>query len=492
MFPTENVQNLDGPIAASAAAADQRQEEVNERTFLLLEENIGNNSNMNSTNSNNNEKHDIASGTAKSHRKAKSMSTLMSPGSSSISSAIKKGHHRRKSSISQLYDSLSGGLSVIREGVVHEGTILSDQFQEELKNANRGKGYFLDMALTRSLSVIPDEILEFAEEAVGAPVPTEAPPEANLIWRYASLLGAVLAVSSNGSALTLLHEVPPALKLYWRMTATAVVLFVFALRVTVRKGVPQLTSMQLVTFGGAVVCFFVHAILFYHALTMTSIGNAVIGANSQALILILAKFLVGETVLLIEAAGVLVAFTGCVLCSGDEAKEAAMDDDPSNTAVYGDLLALSSAVAGVGYLTCAKAVRPFMSVTVFMFLIMFCGSFLALGYLFLTHADITLDNDPHSGLWGWASMHDDHLWIVIYIAVVCNVFGVMGFVRAMQYFENIIIAVATLLEPMTATMIAYCLGVGDLPGTLGWVGNSLVVLGTLLVIYPSLNKPMEH
>ena len=67
-----------------------------------------------------------------------------------------------------------------------------------------------------------------------------------------------------------------------------------------------------------------------------------------------------------------------------------------------------------------------------------------------------------------------------------------GFVRAMQYFDNIIIAVATLLEPMIATLIAVAIGVGELPGPLGWAGNLLVILGTLGVVYPSMDKPMEH
>lgn len=62
----------------------------------------------------------------------------------------------------------------------------------------------------------------------------------------------------------------------------------------------------------------------------------------------------------------------------------------------------------------------------------------------------------------------------------------------MQYFDNIIIAVATLLEPMIATLIAVVIGVGDLPGPLGWGGNVLVVLGTLGVVYPSIDKPLEH
>lgn len=67
-----------------------------------------------------------------------------------------------------------------------------------------------------------------------------------------------------------------------------------------------------------------------------------------------------------------------------------------------------------------------------------------------------------------------------------------GFVRAMQYFDNIVIAVATLLEPLIATVIAVGIGVGEWPGSLGWIGNLLVVLGTLGVVYPSINKPMSH
>jgi drug/metabolite transporter (DMT)-like permease len=68
----------------------------------------------------------------------------------------------------------------------------------------------------------------------------------------------------------------------------------------------------------------------------------------------------------------------------------------------------------------------------------------------------------------------------------------MGFVRAMQYFDNIIISVATLLEPMAATLIAFALGVGELPGTMGWTGNCLVAIGTLAVVYPSIDKPVNH
>jgi len=41
---------------------------------------------------------------------------------------------------------------------------------------------------------------------------------------------------------------------------------------------------------------------------------------------------------------------------------------------------------------------------------------------------------------------------------------------------------------MIATLIAYALGVGSLPGTFGWIGNLLVAVGTLGVVYPSISK----
>lgn len=65
----------------------------------------------------------------------------------------------------------------------------------------------------------------------------------------------------------------------------------------------------------------------------------------------------------------------------------------------------------------------------------------------------------------------------------------------MAYFDNIIIAVATLLEPMLASFIAHSFGVGELPGLMGWAGNALVAAGTICVIYPALgdkNSPAAH
>jgi hypothetical protein len=58
-----------------------------------------------------------------------------------------------------------------------------------------------------------------------------------------------------------------------------------------------------------------------------------------------------------------------------------------------------------------------------------------------------------------------------------------GYVRAMHYFDNLIISVASLMEPVVAELMAVIFGVGFLPGWKGWLGNALVAFGTLAVVY---------
>lgn len=53
----------------------------------------------------------------------------------------------------------------------------------------------------------------------------------------------------------------------------------------------------------------------------------------------------------------------------------------------------------------------------------------------------------------------------------------------MHYFDNLVISVAALLEPVVAELLAFMFGVGFLPGWKGWLGNALVAGGTFAVVY---------
>ena len=360
-----------------------------------------------------------------SHRKTQSLWEIPTGGPK------KKGrHHRHKSSISELFTSMSSGLESIAEDVMVEARLVHHSWKEEMHDAQIGRTYFFDMNMTRSLSVLPEELPQLLEETTGVHVDVHAeeqPPPVSRFGPFLALLGAVLAVSSNGSALSLLHGVSPPLKLYWRMTATSVVLCTFAVHTMVKSGGwPRLTFSKWLTFAGATIGYTGHGLLYIYALQYTSIGNVVIGANSQAILLILAKLIMGEKVLAMELGGVTLAFMGCILCSSDEAKDPDNDDERAGMAVVGDLLALASGAFGVGYLTFAKAVRKDVPVTVFMFLVMLFGSWMVLIFMLIIESgDLSISRDPYFGLFGWLNLKEHRLYILIHIAIICNVIGTM-------------------------------------------------------------------
>jgi drug/metabolite transporter (DMT)-like permease len=399
----------------------------------------------------------------------------------------KKGgnHHRRQSSIAQLVGTIGTGLGTIAEDVQDAAGDVRRGWLEELEHANDGSLIFLETSLMRSLSLLPEDMEKLVDQLPG----TEPPVDDTIMRKlgpYLSLLGAVAAVSSNGTALTLETGVAPGLKLYWRMMATALVLAPFAIRGFWKEGFPKLNLGQWATMGLAVTCYVAHNLLFVTALCYTTIGNAVLFANTQAVILLAGKALTGNRIEVLEYMGAIVAFGGAILCATDEQRDNGADIEKD--AVFGDMLAMISALFGVGYLTFAKAVRPHTSVVIFMFIVMSVGSFLVLLYLALIQEHTSFSIHPYNGLFGWMALRYENLPLEIWIVLVCNIVGTMGFVRSMKYFDSMIIAISTLLEPMAASIIASIMHVGVLPGPKGWVGNFLVIIGTFGVVYPSASK----
>jgi drug/metabolite transporter (DMT)-like permease len=339
----------------------------------------------------------------------------------------RRGLHRKQiSSISQLYQSMRNvDLEPIREDFQQTVQSLRTTFVADLDQMDRGETGFFDMSMTRSLSLIPADITDLGHEA-GMKAKDKDEQEGPPIFQFMMLLGAVVAISSNSTGLHMLDGVHPPMKLYWRMTASYCALAPMAIRYFIKDGFPELSFSTWLTFVAAVLGYSLQNCLFYSSLDYTTIGNAVIYGNSQALLLIIGKACVGERIHVLEGWGVFVAFTGAILCSKDS--ESTSREANLSNAMFGDLMALASAVAGVGYLTFAKAVRPHMSVTLFIWSVMFVGSFVLLAFMHFDSSEtVEWNMNPYNGVFGWLNLH--RLPVLMYLAVVCNMIGTMGFVR---------------------------------------------------------------
>ena len=364
-------------------------------------------------------------GERSSHRKSYSLFGGNAPSSSKP--PPKRHHRKNKSSISELYEAIRSGegLAPIREDIRLTAETLKSTWMEELNEMDRGETGFFDMSMTRSLSVLPEDIPDLAHEAGVEETDKSGPP----LTQYLALLFAVFAVSSKSTGFHMLNDVEAPMKQYWKMTATFLCMAPMAIHYLKKEGVPQLSLMEWVTFVAAIVCYSTQNVLFVTSLEYTTIGNAVIYANSQALLLIVGKACVGSRIHWMEGLGVVIAFSGAIMCSRDAEEQSSAEAETKTSGMYGDFLALVSAIAGVLYLTFAKAIRSGVSVSVFVFSVMMFGSFFILAFMAFNSdkQPIEWNANPFNGVFGWLNIH--RLPILIYLALVCNFIGTMGFVR---------------------------------------------------------------
>jgi drug/metabolite transporter (DMT)-like permease len=325
--------------------------------------------------------------------------------------------------------------------------------------------------------------------------PTTPPP----ISAYLFLLMAILSISATGPFFNVQHNVDAVMKIFWRNCATNVILLPMCIMGILDEGWPKLDQSQWVGVFLAGLSYSALGLFFVLSLDYTSVGNAMILYNSQLLLLMFGKFFVGEPISHLEFSGAMVAFTGAVFCSIDAAENDPRggglvgDVDGTNgtkggMTLLGDLFALCAAFGGVGYLVFAQTVRSHLNLYVFMFFNMFQSSVYAFLYVWLSGQHFTFDMERYHGMFAWLLPSADRLFLTIVAVVFCNLFGVMGYIRAMHFFDKLVISVAGLMEPVASTLLAYAMGVGLLPGYKGWIGNIFVFLGTFAVIYQPTEK----
>jgi drug/metabolite transporter (DMT)-like permease len=218
----------------------------------------------------------------------------------------------------------------------------------------------------------------------------------------------------------------------------------------VKDGPPKLSVAQWCTFLLASFSYAVLTVAFSMSVDYTTVNDAAILTNSQSLLLVVAKLCLGNSVHYLESTGVLVAFGGAYLCSRDSSEAAQIMDDHTNPwlSLYGDGLAVLSAIGGLGYIMLGKSLRNHVEVYVFMTLNMLIGSTMILSFMTLTGQTWTFDRHIDHGMFGWMNLTADRIVVELCVVFICNLCGTMGYVRAFKYFSSVIIAVAALLEPV--------------------------------------------
>lgn len=226
---------------------------------------------------------------------------------------------------------------------------------------------------------------------------------------YLILFTADLAVSSQGAALTLLTDVPPLLKLFWRVSGAAVAFLPLAIASVYQNGFPQLARRKIWLL---VLCAVAHTWFnasFLVALNLTSIGHVYIFNNSHSLLLVLFKLLLRQPLSAQELLGAAVGFTGGAITALDHHNGMAHGNVQRHitdwtTTLHGDLLAFAGAFGGVAYLVTAKKLRACMDISVFLCVLMALEALILLAVLVEFRRELGVELSPissHAGPIDW-------------------------------------------------------------------------------------------
>lgn len=89
---------------------------------------------------------------------------------------------------------------------------------------------------------------------------------------------------------------------------------------------------------------------------------------------------------------------------------------------------------------------------------------------------------------GWAHPSPSCLYSQLYITIVVDIGGTLGYIASMKYFDPLVISVIMLAEPIMATAQGIAVGVSSIPDIYAIIGSFVVILGASLVIINGSKK----
>ncbi|OQS07399.1 Drug/Metabolite Transporter (DMT) Superfamily [Thraustotheca clavata] len=309
---------------------------------------------------------------------------------------------------------------------------------------------------------------------------------------FAILAVSFASVSSLGVAFDLERGVPPVLKLFWKVSGSCMVLFCIILgQILLKKGALPHMENPRDTIRRILLCaagFTVWNASFNWALAHTSVAHVYVLNNCHSLLMVVWRAVSGDALVFAEGFGSVVGIAGSIVTAMDHDGQSS-NSDIVGPSMYGDIGAFLGAIGAVLYFLQAKVISTRMPFLFFMLCHSFTVCMFLLPTMWCLGESYELSSNPSNGLFGWANWQLDRLPIEIYLVVICDFGGRMGFIRVLAYFDPLVVSITMLMQPILAAFFGVAAGVATVPGLITCIGSVIVIAGTALVISSSTAKP---
>ncbi len=284
-----------------------------------------------------------------------------------------------------------------------------------------------------------------------------------IIHPYLVLTLGVIAVS--GAAIFIKLSSAPALAIasYRMLLASLLLLPVAWLRH--RRELLTLRRRDVGLIVGSGIALAIHFAAWISSLQYTSVASSTVLVSTQPIFVMLFSYLLfQEKVSRHQLIGSGLAIAGSITIGLADTQGVA------TAPLRGDLLALVGAIAAAVYFLCGKAVRQHLSVIPYAATTYSVSAVALLSFAYL------------SGIPLWPYSRRE--WVLFAaLALVCTVIGHSSLNWALAYLPAAAVGIATLGEPLGASIMAFCLW-REQPSLLQLGGSVLLLSGIMLFLVP--------
>lgn len=258
-------------------------------------------------------------------------------------------------------------------------------------------------------------------------------------------------------------ETPPFVLAAYRLALTCAVLLPYLVWTGGLSEIRSFTRKEvlLVLLSGVALAF--HFGLWITSLSLTLVSTSVILVTSHPLfVAIVSHFLLNDRVRKVAAAGIVIAFSGVVVISLSDYANA-------DGAIVGDLLAFTGGICAGIYFLSGRMARQKVSVVPYSFSVYGLSAVI----LFVAGAvagDKLIVTDGRE------------IALFLLLAIIPTVFGHTMYNYALKKVPAHIVSTSVLSEPVGASLLAFMLLPGEVPGIWIVVGGALVVGGLYVVL----------
>jgi len=284
---------------------------------------------------------------------------------------------------------------------------------------------------------------------------------------YIIIMIAAIAISTSAIFVRLADQAPVGIIAAYRLLFAVLVMLPVVL-VKYRHEFRIISKKDWVLSVISGIFLALHFILWFESLNFTSVASSTVLVTMQPVFAFIGTYILFQERFSYGAiiSMVITIFGGFIISWGDF--------QFSGMALFGDILALLGAIAVTIYFLVGQSTRKRLSLITYTFIVYSVSSITLILY------NVMMQNP----FFGYPA---DHWWLFVGLAIIPTFLGHTLFNWALRWLSSSTISMATLFEPIGATVLAYLI-LGEEITWSQFLGGAIVLFGLYLFILSTSRK----